>query len=92
MTDNATPHLLDRAHTDKVLYLVAVSAFTYYPGKELDEPGYTIDEDVTACLNWLAGLTEQQIDWFGETMRTLIADPTADRRPFLNALERVTAD
>ena len=37
---------LDPAVVDTVLSRVASAAFAYYPGKDVEEVGYTVDEDV----------------------------------------------
>lgn len=40
----------DRVRADAVLEHVAVLAFLYYPGIEVDDPSYSLDEDIDWCL------------------------------------------
>ena len=78
--------MIDRADTEATLYRVAIAAFTYYPGKEHDEPGYTINEDIAWCLQPLAALPAETLHELRETVRTLITTPTADRQAFIRYL------
>jgi len=74
---------IDRAATAEVLYRVAVSAFTYYPGKPWEHDEYTVAEDVEWCL---APLPAAMRDDLAPTVELLITTPTANRRPFLRHL------
>jgi hypothetical protein len=78
--------MIDRAHTETALYRVAVAAFTYYPGKETDEPCYTVEEDLDWCTAPLTALPPAQLAELRERAREAITDPLADRRAFLAAL------
>lgn len=78
--------MIDRAEAEATLYRVAVCAFTYYPGKETDEPGYRVDEDVDWCAAPLLGLPGPQFDEVRDQIRLLITDPLADRQAFISAL------
>ena len=80
--------MIDRADTETVLYRVAISAFTYYPGKEREEPGYTVEEDVIWCLAPLVTLPAV-LDAMRPRIRQLITDSTADRRGFLTTLAQL---
>lgn len=80
--------MIDRAHVDDVIYRVAVSSFLYYPTKSIDEPGYTIDEDLDWCL---ARLPVEQRAEFRDRIRVLVSDPGADRRGFVRDI-RLLAD
>lgn len=78
--------MIDRADTEAALYRVAICAFTYHPDKERDEPGYTIDEDITWCLQPLTALPAETLHELRETVRALITTPTADRQAFIRYL------
>ena len=83
--------MIDRAHAEAARWRTAVCAFEYYPDKHLDEPGYTVDEDVAWCIEPLAGLPETELDQLRATIRTLITTPTADRQAFIRQLASLTA-
>lgn len=83
---NAGCAMIDRADTETTLYRVAICAFTYYPGKPWDEPGYTVDDDVTWCTAPLATLAAERLAELRATIRRLITEPAADRRAFIAAL------
>ena len=78
--------MIDRAHTEDTLYRVAVSAFTYYPGKETAEPGYRVQEDIDWCAQPLRDLPAEQRDEIRERIRIMITDPLADRQGFITVL------
>lgn len=84
--------MLDRTETETVLYRVAICAFTYYPDKPELEPGYTIEEDVVWCSAPLVGLENDQVAELRDVIRTLIADPAADRRGFIATLAQLADD
>ncbi|WP_426321881.1 hypothetical protein [Microbacterium sp. E-13] len=94
MTTTPTPDpiLLDRAQAEAALYRVAVCAFTYYPDKPVDEPGWTLDEDLAWCLAPLAGLPDEKLAELASTIRTQIVTPTADRQAFIRPLLALTGD
>ena len=78
--------MIDRAETEDTLYRVAVSAFTYYPGKENAEPGYRVEEDIDWCAAPLRDLPAEQRDDIRERIRAMITDPRADRQDFITIL------
>lgn len=85
-TPSEAPTVIDREATEVALERVAICAFTYYPGKPVDEPGYTVEEDVTWCTTPLRALPADQFAALRDTVRVLITDPTADRRSFITTL------
>lgn len=96
---NTIPHLstkghpmIDRADAEATLYRIAISAFTYYPSKPTDEPGYQVDEDLDWCLAPLATLHREQVSELRDTILELIINPTADRRPFITALNELAGE
>lgn len=78
--------MIDRADTEATLYRVAICAFTYHLDKHLDEPGYTLDEDIAWCLEPLHTLPTDDLEHLRDTIRTLITTPTADRQAFIRHL------
>ena len=62
---------------------VAVAAFTYYPEKSVEEPGYVVDEDVEWALEPIHEMDAADLGYWRERVRAVISDPTADRRAFL---------
>ncbi|KQP73508.1 hypothetical protein ASF40_20460 [Microbacterium sp. Leaf288] len=91
-TPTPDPTLLDRSAAEAALYRVAVCAFTYHPGKPVDEPGWSLDEDLAWCLAPLAGLPDEHFAEFAATVRTLIVTPTADRQAFIRRLLALSGD
>lgn len=66
---------VDRADIEATRYRVAICALDYYADKPHDEPGYTIDEDVTSCLAPLLGRDADVLDQLRTIIRDTIADP-----------------
>ena len=91
-TPNWEPIMIDRAQAEAARWRIAVSAFEYYPDKHLDEPGYTVDEDVAWCIEPLAGLAPTELEQLRATIRTLITSPSADRQAFIRHLASLTVD
>lgn len=85
--------VIDRNHAEKVLYRVAICAFTYYPGKSEREPGYDVEEDVAWCTVPLEKrLPEPDLQMFRSVIRMLITEPLADRRPFIQKLAEISGE
>ncbi|GAA1961843.1 hypothetical protein GCM10009776_25680 [Microbacterium deminutum] len=84
--------MIDRANAEEVVYRTAVSAFTYYPGKEASDPGYVLDADVAWCSAPLIDLPAELLTEVRDTIRNLITDPLADRRGFIGTLNRLVQD
>lgn len=82
--------MIDRAHTETTLWRTAVSAFSCYPTKHIDEPGYTVDEDITWCLEPLRGVDPTALARLSDLVATAIVDPTAHRTALTKELERLT--
>lgn len=84
---------IDRSRTEKVLYRVAICAFTYHPGKQAAEPGYDVEEDVAWCTVPLERrISEVDLRMLRNVIRMLITEPLADRRPFLAKLAEMAGD
>lgn len=73
---------VDRADAEAVLYRVAICTFTYYQGKEIDEPGYSVGEDVAWCIAAL-GSHADLADSLRPDIYEMITNPNADRRAFI---------
>jgi hypothetical protein len=86
MTMTSQAPTIDRADAEATLYRVAICAFTYHPGKQAQDPGYTIDDDVNWCLAPIAGLPAARLVALSETIRIMITEPTANRREFIAML------
>lgn len=87
-----TPAGIDRAEAEATLYRVAICAFTYYPDKPLEEPGYDVAEDIAWCVAPVAGLPPTQLDALRDTVWVLITTPTADRQGFIRDLAAIVGD
>ena len=92
LTPTGEPLMLDPAAAEAVLYRVAICAFTWHPNKEVDEPGWTITEDLDWCLDPLTGLPTDQLTDLRATVQTLITTPTADRQAFVRQLAALSGD
>ncbi|GAA1468866.1 hypothetical protein [Microbacterium thalassium] len=75
--------MIDRSTAEAVTYRTAVTAFTYYPTKLLDEPGYNVDEDIDWCLEPLDADLRPA---FRTIARDVITDPNADRQAYIRHL------
>ena len=82
----------DPAAAEDALYKVAICAFTWYPNKEANEPGWTITEDLDWCLAPLTGLPGDELADLRATVQTLITTPTADRQAFIRHLAALSGD
>jgi hypothetical protein len=76
----------DRERADAVLEHVAVLAFLYYPGIELDDPSYSLDEDIDWCLARLGDVSDAERGRLGALFERAITDPTATREELFTAL------
>lgn len=83
--------MIDRSDAESAIYRTAVAAFSYYADKHLDEPGYTIDEDLEWCTQPLAGLPDDVRRRLRHEIRALITDPTRDRQPFIQEVLELAA-
>lgn len=75
--------VLDRSDVEAALARVAVAAFTYYPEKGIEEPGYVVDEDVEWAMEPLRLLDAQGREEWWRRFTAAIADPSTDRRAFI---------
>ena len=78
--------MLDRADAEATISRVAFAAFTYYPEKPIEEPGYTIDEDLDWCLEPLRSLPSDEVAVLRERIRDLITGAADDRQAFIRDL------
>jgi hypothetical protein len=84
--------MLDRTQVDAAIYRVAIASFNYYPDKHLEEPGYTVDEDLDWCMRPLRPLPLEQQDVLRARVFQLITEPTANRQAFIKDLKSLLAD
>ena len=78
--------MLDKSGAEAAIYRAAYAAFTYYPEKHLDEPGYTVIEDLDWCLEPLAVLPEAVREPLRGWMQEVITNPVADRQGLIRAI------
>jgi len=83
--------MLDRSDVEAVLARVAVAAFTYYPEKSVEEPGYTIDEDIEWSMERARALEPLLAGALRRRIAEVISDPSADRRAFVADLLALAA-
>lgn len=75
--------VLDRSDVEAALARVAVAAFTHYPEKGIEEPGYVVEEDVEWAMEPLRMLDDRMREEWWVRFTAVIADPAADRRTFI---------
>ena len=67
--------MIDRADTEASLARVAFAAFLYHPTKHLDEPGWTVDEDIDWALTPLRDLDPTARAVWRERIREVMTSP-----------------
>lgn len=77
------PAVIDRSDAEAALARVAVAAFTYYPEKHTDEPGYVVEEDVEWAVEPLRMLADEAREQWRRRVIRVIVDPAADRQTFV---------
>lgn len=75
--------VLEPSDVESAFARVAVAAFTYYPEKTIDEPGYVIDEDVDWAMEPLRSMDSRERARWRERVIAVISDPDCDRRAFI---------
>lgn len=80
------PGMTDRVRADAVVEHVAVLAFLYYPGIEVDDPSYSLDEDIDWCLVRLGDVSDAERGRMRALFARAITDPTAAREELFTAL------
>jgi hypothetical protein len=76
----------DRERADAVLEHVAVLAFLYYPGIEVDDPSYSLSDDIDWCLARLGDVSDSERERMRALFARAITDPTATREKLFTAL------
>ena len=76
----------DRERADAVLEHVAVLAFLYYPGIEVDDPRYSLADDIEWCLGRLRDVSDLERERMRALFAKAITDPTATREELFTAL------
>jgi len=76
----------DRERADAVLEHVAVLAFLYYPGIEVDDPSYSLADDIGWCLARLGDVSDVERERMRALFARAITDPTATREELFTAL------
>lgn len=76
----------DRERADAVLEHVAVLAFLYYPGIEVDDPSYSLADDIEWCLARLGDVSDIEQERMRALFARAITDPTATREELFTTL------
>ena len=76
----------DRERADAVLEHVAVLAFLYYAGIEVDDPSYSLAEDIEWCLARLGDVSDVERQRMRGLFARAITDPTATREELFTAV------
>jgi len=76
----------DRERADAVLEHVAVLAFLYYRGIEVDDPSYSLADDIEWCLARLGDVSGVERERMRALFERAITDPTATREELFTAL------
>ncbi|WP_137845793.1 hypothetical protein [Microbacterium sp. 2FI] len=84
--------MFDRSDAEAVIFHAAIVAFTYYPDKHLDEPGYTLDEDLEWCAGTMTDLPAGTRQELVDEIRMLAAEPTRDRQGFIKKVLSLVHD
>ncbi|MBN9201071.1 MAG: hypothetical protein ABS61_05790 [Microbacterium sp. SCN 70-18] len=79
----------DRERADAVLEHVAVLAFLYYPGIEVDDTSYSLAEDIDWCLARLGDVSNLERERMRALFARAITDPTATREELFTALVKL---
>ncbi|WP_251449843.1 hypothetical protein [Microbacterium sp. Marseille-Q6648] len=79
----------DRERADAVLEHVAVLAFLYYPGIEVDDPSYSLTDDIDWCLARLGDVSDVARERMRALFARAITDPTAAREELFTALSEL---
>ena len=70
----------DRERADAVLEHVAVLAFLYYPGIEVDDPSYSLADDIEWCLARLGDVSDVERERMRRALRASDHRPHRDAR------------
>lgn len=82
--------MTDREHADAVLEHIAVLAFLYYPGIQVDDPTYHLAEDTEWCLARLGDVSDDERDRMRVLIARTIIDPTSTREELFTALAQLS--
>ncbi len=61
-------------------------AFLYYPGIEVDDPSYSLADDIDWCLARLGDVSDAERERMRALFARAITDPTATRESLFTAL------
>ncbi|ANG85827.1 hypothetical protein A8L33_10925 [Microbacterium aurantiacum] len=64
-------------------------AFLYYPGIEVDDPSYSLAEDIDWCLARLGDVSNLERERMRALFARAITDPTATREELFTALVKL---
>lgn len=76
----------ERDQVDDALQRIALAALMYYPEVHVDEPSYTVQQDVDWCIEPLSDLPEDELAELRTSIGRVITNPTAHREEVFRAL------
>lgn len=82
--------MADQGSVDDVLQRVGLAAMMYYPEIPVEEPSYSLEQDVAWCLEPLAG-DPAAAERVRRAVGLAIVDPTAHRAGLFEALQSLVA-
>lgn len=83
--------MIDRELVDAALQRVSLLAFLYYPEVHVDEPDYSLSDDVDFCMEPLAELAADSRDALRDLLSRAIIDPSEYRADVFAALTELAA-
>ena len=82
--------MIDSELADVALQRVSLLAFLYYPEIHVDEPEYSLNEDLDFCMEPLAELGEEDRKDVRQLFGRAIIDPSAYREEVFMRLTELT--
>ncbi|MGN6760325.1 MAG: hypothetical protein ACTHJI_03225 [Leifsonia sp.] len=84
--------MAERDRVDDALQRTGLAALMFYPELQVDEPEYTVADDVEWCLGPLNGLPVEQLEPLRDVVARTIVDPTKHRARLFAALRALVPD
>lgn len=81
-----------RENKDAAMQRVALLSFLYYPEVHVNEPDYSLNDDIDFCLEPLTELDTGQRDELRRLIGQAIIDPSAYREEVFAALTALVAE
>ena len=84
--------VVEQGRVDDALQRTGLAALMYYPELQVDEPEYTVADDVEWCLEPLNGLPVEQLEPLRDVVARTIVDPTTHRARLFAVLRALVPD